>query len=60
MERGAWTARATSRIADVRGEHTSQDCLVATCTQSLLADGVDVSWRATHRRGQRLREAVTS
>lgn len=58
MHRGRWTARATSRVADVRGEHTSHDCLVATCTQTLLADGVDQSWRATHRHGRRLREAI--
>ncbi|HKJ11159.1 MAG TPA: hypothetical protein VJ976_02090 [Ornithinimicrobium sp.] len=60
MSRDAWTARATSRIADIRGEHTSQDCLVATCTRSLLADGADVSWRATHRRGRRLVATVTA
>lgn len=49
-ERGDWVARATSRHAEVRGDHTSAHCLAATCTQTLLADKVDLRWRATHYR----------
>lgn len=53
-ERDAWVAKATARGAEVRGNHSPQDCLAATCTQTLLQDGVDLSWRATHRRDRRL------
>ncbi len=49
-ERDDWVALATSRHAEVRGDHTSAHCLAATCTQTLLADKVDLRWRATHRR----------
>lgn len=49
-EQDAWVARATSRGAEVRGEHTSDDCLAARCMHTLLADGVDLRWCATHRR----------
>lgn len=48
-QRDAWVARATARRAEVRGDHTGDDCLAATCVQTLLEDGVDLSWRATHR-----------
>lgn len=49
-ERDAWIAKATARCAEVRGDHSPEDCLAATCVQSLLEDGVDLRWRATHRR----------
>lgn len=49
-ERDDWVARATSQRAEVRGDHTSAHCLAATCIQSLLADKVDLRWRATHYR----------
>lgn len=54
VQRDAWVAKATSRCAEVRGDHSPEDCLAATCVQTLLEDGVDLRWRATHRKDRRL------